>query len=453
MDPSFKARDYQVEDLSRLMLQRKCGLFHEPACGKTFISAMYSQYMVRYANEKVVWTQPGGIMAKNKRDILFSTDFAPEEIQMVQGTAVQRDLQMKNPEAKVFLMSGQGYANEYEKLQHYNPSLRHSIHDECHLYFTTHSSARSQNWYRASRRMESIIPMTGTIIRGRLDSAYPVCHLLAPQYYGSDRAFLMHHAFFDEGGKVVAWKNHERLKEVLQRSGIFRSFASVYGAEAKVIQVEKVELGEAQAKVYKTLESTALIELEDSWVDAGNPAVGAMQARRVLACPEMFGVKGTTPKDEALQVHIEDHIKSGERLAIFSAHTEEQLRIVQMILKAGGTVGHINGTVSNERRQVIDANFNAGAIQFVVASPATAGIGFNWGFLKTLIFVSLDYTDDSFIQAYRRGIRGTRDSTLLILLLKYAGTIEDRIYEIVDRKSYDHHLVNDAIQPLSLHTL
>jgi hypothetical protein len=220
-----------------------------------------------------------------------------------------------------------------------------------------------------------------------------------------------------------------------------------------VIQVQKLALGTEQEKVYKKLEATALIELEDEWVDAGNPAVAAMRARQVLSCPEMFNVKEVTPKDEMLQVLIEDHIKSGERLAIFSAHTLEQERIVKMILKLKGMVGHINGTVSNEKRQMIDTQFNAGALQFVVASPATAGIGFNWGFLKTLVFVSVDYQDDSFIQAYRRGIRGTREHELLIIMLKYEGTIEDRMFEIIDRKSFDHNLVNEAIEPLNLHLL
>jgi hypothetical protein len=131
----------------------------------------------------------------------------------------------------------------------------------------------------------------------------------------------------------------------------------------------------------------------------------------------------------------------------------EQERIVEMILKLGGTVGHINGTVSNVRRQEIDTQFNAAALQFVVASPATAGIGFSWGFLKTLVFVSVDYQDDSFIQAYRRGIRGRRDDNLLVLVMKYEGTIEDRMLEIIDRKSYDHNLVNEAIQPLTLHLM
>lgn len=453
MVPSFKARDYQVDDLATLMLKRKCGLFHDPGTGKTFISAMYTQYLVRYANEKVVWTMPGGIILKNYRDILFSTDLAPEEVQIVQGTVAERDIQMQNREAQVFLMSAQGWANEYEQFQAYQPRLRHSFHDECHLAFTTHDSARTQNWYRASRRMESIVPMTGTVIRGRLNSAYPVLHLLAPWAYGSDRAFLMHHAFFDEYGHVIAWKNHERLAEVLQKVGVFRSFKSIYGEEAKVIQVEKVQMSAAQSKVYKTLEATALIELEDSFVDAGNPAVAAMRARQVLACPELFEIKGVTPKDEALEVHIADHIKSGERLVIFSALTHEQERIVKMITKLGGTVGHINGTVSNVQRQTIDANFCAGALQFIVASPATAGIGYNWSFLKTVIFASVDYTDDSFIQAYRRGIRGVRSEAMLILVLKYEGTVENRILEIIDRKSFNHHLVSDGIDPLNLHLL
>lgn len=446
----FEARDYQIEDLSRLILNPRSCLLQEPGTGKTFIASMFTQYIHQATKERIVWTQPGGIMGKNLRDILFSTNFAPEEVRIVQGTPAQRQAIYKDPAVKVFLMSGAGYAKEWAMLP---ADVKHSFHDEIHLYYVTHTTNRTVEWYRASKNKGAIVPMTGTIIRGRLDSAYPILHVMAPIFYGNDRAFLQHHAWFDENGKIIGWKNHERLKEVLQRIGIFRSFKSVYGQEKKVIQLERLELKPKARAVYQQLEASGLIELTDKFVDAGNPAVAAMRARQILAAPELFEIDETPAKDEALEVDILDHLKSGERLAIFSSFTAEQVRTVKLIEKLGGKVGLINGMVPYHRRQEIDEKFNSGELQFVVASPMTAGIGFSWNFLNTVIYLTVDYMDDSFIQSYRRGIRGLREQPLLIKLLHYVGTIEERIFEIVDRKSRDHNLVNPDIEPLNLSQL
>lgn len=450
MHPNFKARDYQIDDLARLISDPRTLLGHDPGGGKTYIAGMFTEYICNATNEAVVWTQPGGIMQKNLDDILYCTNLAPEEVAIVQGTKEKRVKTMQRPEVKVFLMSGVGYCKEWELLP---PRVRHTVHDECHLYITTHGIPRVEAWYRAQKNKRAIVPMTGTIIRGRLSSAYPVCHVLAPWAYGSDRQFAALHAWYDESGAIIGWKNHERLKAVLQTFGIFRSFKSIYGAEKKVIQIERCYMTPKQEKMYRELEVSGLIELEDEFVDAGNPAVNAMRARQILACPELFEIKEPSGKDEATRVEIEDHLKSGERLAIFSAFSQEQLRIVKMIQTLGGTVGHINGTVSYETRQKIDKDFRENQLQFVVASPATAGIGFNWGFLKTMLYLSVDYMDDSFIQSYRRGIRGEREEPLRIKLLKYEDTIEHRIFEIIDRKSMDHHLVNEGIDTLNLSQL
>ena len=447
MNPSFKPRDYQIEDLARMINSPRTGLGHDPGGGKTYIASMFTDYLHRVTGESIVWTMPGGIMAKNRNDILFSTNFAPEEVAIVQGTPDQRKAMYANDGIKVYLMSATGYANEWGALPF---RVRHSIHDEIQLAYTTFNTKRTQDWITACKNKGAVVPMTGTIIKGRLDSAYPTCHVIAPWAYSNDRQFLGFHAWYDENGKVIGWKNHDRLREVLSRSMIFRSFASIYGKENKVIQVQRCIVGPKAWKLYKSLEEDALIELEDSFIDAGNPAVGAMSARQVLASPEKYEIDEKTGKDEALEIYISDHLKTGERLAIFSSFTAEQLRVVRMIEKMGGKVRHINGTVSYQDRQEIDRLLNANEIQFVVASAQTAGIGLNWHFLNTMVFCTIDYTDDSFIQAFRRGIRGTREIPLRIIILKYEDTIEDRIMHIVDRKSRDHNLVNAGIEPLNL---
>jgi superfamily II DNA or RNA helicase len=446
----FVPRDYQVEDLSKLIQLPRKGLFHEPGGGKTFIAAMFTQYVVNSTGEGVVWTQPGGIMAKNYRDILFATNLDPSEVVMVQGTAEKRKQLINTPGAKVLLMSGQGFSNEHDLLPKH---FRHIVCDEIHLYYTLHNSARTQNWYRGTRKMGAIIPMTGTVIRGRLDSAYPILHKLAPQYYGNDRAFVQHHAWFDENGKVCGWKNHERLQEVLNRVGIFRSFKSIYGQEQKVIQIECLTVSDKTMKVYKQYEEMGLLEMEDEFIDSGQVGTNAATARGVLASPGTYGIKEVTAKEEYLRVLLGDHEKSGERLAIFSPQMKEQERIEEIMKEMGLRYGRINGTVSNAKRQEVDAKFQTGEIQFVLASPATAGIGFNWNFLETMLFMSLDYMDDSFVQAYRRGIRGVRETPLRIIILHYLGTIEDRVLQAVDRKSADFNKINPDVEPTRLFQL
>lgn len=445
---TFTARPYQVDDLSVLINRPRHGLFHEPGGGKTYIAAMFSQYITECTGERVVWTQPGGIMQKNRQDILFATGLDPKQVAIVQGTKETRASIVADPRVKIFLMTGQGFANEYELLP---KDIRHIISDEIHLYYTLYGSTRTTNWLRACKKMGAIVPMTGTIIRGRLDSAYPVLHAIGPHYYANERNFLHRHGVFDENGALCGWRDHETLQAILREVGIFRSFKSIYGEEQKIIQVINCVVPNKTWSVYQKLEAAGLIEMEDEFVDAGMPAVNAMRARQVLATPEEFQIKEESAKDAMFKPFIEDCIKSGERIAIFSAHTKEQERLVGIIRSLGGTVGHINGTVSNERRQEIDQLFNSEDLQFVVASAATAGIGFNWGFLDTMLFYSLDYTDDSFVQAYRRGIRGKRERPLRIILLHYPDTIEDRVLSIIDRKSLDHSLVNPDISPTRLY--
>ena len=451
----FIARPYQIEDLATLMKNPRHLEGQDPGCGKTYIAAMFTQYILDSTNERVVWTMPGGIMAKNQRDILFSTKLQPEQVVIVQGGPAKRQEIYNNPAVKVFLMTGVTYSNEWALL----PSdVRHSFHDEIHLYYTTYDSrktkqTRTGEWFRACKNKGAIVPMTGTFIRGRLDSAYPICHVLAPWAYGNDRTFLNHHAVFDENGGVIGWKNHERLRQVSERFGTFRSFKSVYGEEKKVFECHRFKLSKAVQKAYDKLKATGLLELTDEFVDSQNPAVNAMRCRQLMAAPELFELAEETEKDANIRVDVENHLKTGERLAIFSPITAEQLRVVRIIKSLGGIVGHINGTVSNVERQRIDQEFCAGNLQFVVASPQTAGIGFSWNFLNLIIYPSIEYTDDSLVQSYRRGIRGTRETPLRVKLLKYEDTIEDRIWQIVDRKNRDYQQINPGIELLNISML
>ncbi len=436
---TWQARPDQIEDLAYFMNNPRGLMLHDPGVGKTIVAALYAAYAWSVLKYRTALVQPISLMNKNKEEFLKFTNFTDDEVVCVQGTPAKK-IKIMQSNAKVFLFGGDSIAKEWETLRMFHPDFRVMICDEPHLYFAGHHSKRTQSWYRACREMHSVIPMTGTIVKGKLDSIYPFLHASFPQYYGTYENFMAMHAEMDENGKLIHWKEHERLKMILEAHSICRSFESIYGEDATVIITETVEMGKLQREKYEELEAFALIELEDSFIEAGTPGVKAIRARQVMACPEHLGVVpiGTvTGKDERLMLHIQEAIASNERLTIFAALVPEQERIVGMIQKLGKTVGLINGGTSLKQRQGFDEDFRAGRLQFIVGSPACMSVGFNWGFLRKIVFVSLDYMDDSFVQAYKRGVRGVREHPLLVFVLEYKNSIDQRIFKIVEGKSRD----------------
>ena len=440
---TWTARGDQVEDLAHFIRNPKDLMLHDPGVGKTIVAAIYAYYGWAYKKSRTALVQPISLMNKNRDEFLKFTNFDEKDVVCVTGTPKKRDEIMRS-DAKVFLFGGDGYAKNWEQLQAYHPDLGINILDEPHLYFAGHKSVRTQSWYRSCRRMWSVIPMTGTIVKGKLDSIYPFLHASFPQYYGTYENFMARHAEMDENGKLIHWKNHHILRQILERHSICRSFESIYGEDATVIITEPCELDEKTRAAYKELEEFALIELEDSFIEAGTPGLKAIRARQVLACPEHLGIvrhDHVTGKDAALITHIEEAVCNQERLTIFSALVPEQERICRILDKMGLTYGLINGNTSLAKRQMFDEDFRAGRMQFIVGSPACMSVGFNWGFLRKIIFASLDYMDDNFVQAYKRGVRGVRDQPLLVYVLEYKKTIEQRIFAIVERKSRDAQMI------------
>lgn len=444
-------RPDQVADLGALIHFKKFGLWHDPGGGKTPIASAFTYYCWAVEGWRTAWAMPKSLLKKNRDEILRFSHFEPEDVVIVAGSPTKRKEIMAS-NAKVFLFTFQGFSSEWDYLMKCHPDFKCNVVDEFHLGYSGHKSNRTQSWYTACREMKAIVPMTGTVIKGKLDSAYPILHAMAPLYYGNYESFLNHHALRGEYG-IIGWKNHDRLGLILQAVGVRRSFESIFGKEAKVIQIEKCQMLPKQAEAYLKMEGLGLLELEDSFLKADSKGVQVIRCRQIMAHPETFSLMKEgemTGKDERLWIHIEDHARSGEQLAIFSSLVPEQERIYKQLLAAGHKAALINGSVSGPKRQQIDEDFRSGKIQFIVGSPATMAVGFNWGMLNTIIFVSLDYGDDSFVQAYRRAIRGKRDTPLLIIVLEYEDSIDQRIFEVVQAKSKDANLIDETKEEIKL---
>jgi hypothetical protein len=453
-------RDLQIVDLAFTMIHPRVLNLSDPGTGKTPPSCAWMSWLWTAKQCRTVWVMPKSLLKKNREELLKFSEFDPQDVIIIDGTPKKRALQMRSG-AVVFLMGFKRWATDWDEMLTLYPDIKAVAVDEIHMGYGGHDSFQTQELYAAMRHIPYFLAMTGTLINGRLSSAYPAIHIIEPRYYAGYQAFLYQHAVTDFYGKICGWKNHDKLAGVLQGHSVRHSFEEVFGKEAKITQIEEVEMSERQRAAYDEFEKTALLELDDAFLSASMPGVAAIRCRQILGHPDQIphpsGLgtydlmgKELTGKDERLLIHIEDHLNSGKPLVIFASLIPEMERIHSLCKKAGLKVGLINGKVSAKNRAQVDEDFRAGKLDGIVGSPMTASVGFNWGHCDHVIFASLDYMDSSYIQAYRRMIRGIRTTPLLITVLEYARSIERRIFQIVQSKSESAHLVDETYQKLEL---
>lgn len=431
-------RDYQLKDLNELLKHDRFGLWHQQSCGKSFVFCMAIKIRYEVYGDKSIIICPTGLHCKTKEDVLQCTDWDSEQVAIVGGTPLKRQAIYKDDNVRCFIISADTYTKEWEMILNYQPQVNHVVIDEMTAMYKSHSSKRTQSLYKSSMKIKKFVFSTGTIVAGRYDSAYPAIALCEPRFYMSYQNFMNCHAVYGNFNNVVGWKNPVRLAEILKRIGIRRTVNDCYpDYKEDIIMFEKCDMDANHKKAYKELETEAMLELEDEWLDAGNPMTKSIKCRRLVSAPESFNLISKVEmngKDEVLKVHFQNAIDSNEQLVVFSTFVDEQNRIANLAAEMGLSVGLINGSTPTTKRGEIDKGFRDGKIQIIVASPACCAFGFNWQNAAACIFASLDYDDSTFDQARKRINRGSRPTPAKIYILTYGTKIENRIFQILSRK-------------------
>lgn len=441
---NFTLRPYQAAHLAFHIREKRSLNLSDPGTGKTPTACLYIQFLVQVKNASVAFVMPKSLLEKNYDEIFNFTTLTPEQVAIVKGTPKQRDKIYKQKGCKVFLMGFDCFAREWKKLP---DDFDGVIVDEFHMGFKSNDSQRTQNFYNAMKRATYFLGMTGTLIDGRLSAAYPAIRVINPNYYASYKSFLYQHAIMDDFGTVISWTNHAKIKMILARHAVKMSFAEAYKDSPKpIIIAEKCDMDKKHYELYKEFEETALLELEDKYLDdSGSGGVHQMRCRQIIEAPESIGItdKFSLGKDDMLRIHLEDAKNDGKPLLIFSCFVAEQERLKRICEEEYGfRVGLINGSVSGKKRAEIDSQFREGELDIVIGSPETMAVGFNWEHVDTVIFVSIDYKDSNWRQGIQRADRGTRKYPLKVYRLYYGNCkVEGRLWQIVKNKQEDNRKV------------
>lgn len=483
-------RPYQMDDLAFHIANPKSLNLSDPGTGKTPTACVLFYYWWARKGWRTVWAMPKSLMLKNREELLRFTDFAPEDVIIMESdyapltknwkgpTFVRqkrqtrqkrdrndqplngpdgkplletyfidekaKDLIAANKDAKVFICTFAFLRNHWKRLLNTIPTIGGFGIDELHMGYGTPGSEQTTSFYHVAGHCQGLLGMTGTLVDGRLDSAFPAIHAIEPRYYGGLQGFIHEHAaWINDYGKVESWKNEEKIKLILNRHAVRHSFEEVYGEEPVHFETVDLPMFAEQQKAYDEFHEQAMLELENGDIlDGTLPGVAVIRATQIMAHPETMGIaKGEmTAKDRKLM----EFAVEGRPMLVFSAAVAEQERCVKRLEECGLKVGLINNSVSMKTRGEIDLAFRNGKLDAIVGSGPTVAVGYNWERADHVVGVSWDYKDVNFVQAYRRASRGTRKTILRVTTLAYSNSIDYRKLDILTSKSQMAARVDDT---------
>lgn len=467
----MQLRDDQVARLSFLMRpdQKKCLDLSDPGTGKT-PPVIVNQLRRLQEGRQSLWVQPKSLIAKNVEEIMAWTGLPRSQIGVLDGgpAKIQEELLAD----KAIYLCGPTRL-DISRQAILAKGFKAVDTDELHMCFGGSTSRRTTAYFDVMRQAEEGVGMTGSLINGRLDTAYPAIHVINSGYYpfGYEQ-FIGAHAFVDQYNRPLSWHGHDRLRAILQRHAIRWTFEQIFGAQEVIFETEWVSMEPEQRRMFDELREKAFLELDDFFVDGTQPGVNMIRARQVMEIPNFFPdlrdpkapridiLKGKRPaKLDSLHIHFDHHRRCGTPVVVFAYFQEQVEQIAKLARDTGLSVGTIHGGVSSKRRGEVDQAFCRGELQAVIASEETAAVGFNWQDwgpnqieLDHVIFASLDFKDTNFSQGYKRGIRRKRSKPLRVTTMGYFDSIDRRLMQILERKSRDANKVDPSYQVIKFNS-
>ena len=212
------------------------------------------------------------------------------------------------------------------------------------------------------------------------------------------------------------------------------------------------QMTEEQKKLYMAFLVKIKEELESEISENGFEKsqfviLAALTRLRQICChPALFveGYEDDSGKFMLLQEIIREAAGGGHRILLFSQFTEMLSIIRKWVEKEGFSYHYIDGHIKAPDRHRMIGEFNAGAGDMFLLSLKAGGAGINLTGADTVIHYDPWWNPAVEDQATDRAYRIGQQKTVQVIKLLTAGSIEEKIYAIQERKK---HLIDAVIRP------
>lgn len=439
-------RPYQQSGFNWLKTLSKYGfggiLADDMGLGKTIQTLSYIQSEIEAKKaSKVLIVAPTSLVYNWMNEI--SKFFPSMKALIVDGNKKQREDKLNSIETYDLLITSYTLVrNDLDLYQSFELDI--CIIDEAqHIKNPNSKTAKAIKALDIKRKFA----LTGTPIENRLLELWSIFDFIMPRYLGTVASFKAKYELPIKNNEPTAL--HSMVKPFIMR----RLKKDVLTELPDKIENKLVvDLNEEQKVVYmahlnRYKEELSQIYQRDGYQKSHMKTLAALtRLRQICLDPGLFleHYHGGSSKLDVLGELLEELIDGQHRMLIFSSFTSMLGNIKMLLDKMNIDYFYIDGqTKAIERAQLVD-KYNEGEVPVFLISLKAGGTGLNLTGADTVIHCDPWWNPAVEDQATDRAHRIGQKKTVHVIKIVTKGTIEEKIYELQERKKA---LINQVIQP------
>ena len=284
--------------------------------------------------------------------------------------------------------------------------------------------------------------LTGSPITKSPMDVYSQCEFLRPGLLGFDSyyAFQGRYAVINRRTmgahsfqQIVGFKNLDELTERIDRYSFRVLKKDCLDLPDKIYTVRYVGLTDEQAKMYKSIQETAIVMLESGDLVTAPAVITQLRRLQQVMSGHLKTDDGDTiyfpsRRVDALKEILEEH---AGKVIIWSRFRYDIIQITKVLAETYGeeSVASYYGDTTDNARNDIVKQFQSpdSKLRFFVGNPATAGYGLTLTEADLVVYYANDFNLETRIQSEDRAHRIGQKNNVTYIDLITEGSIDEKI--------------------------
>jgi SNF2 family DNA or RNA helicase len=423
---------YQMRGALFAACRGRCILGDDMGLGKTVQTLAAAELLARERGvERVLVVSPASVKYQWETEIRKYTGRA---VQVIEGSSESRRAQYRQP-TFYRLINYEMTVRDLDELNAWQPDL--IVLDE---------AQRIKNWEsktsRAVKKLRSryAVVLTGTPLENKLEELYSIVQFVDDRRLGPAFQFLHDHRVLDDDGRLLGYRNLEKIREKLEPIFLRRTRAEVLTQlPARTDTTVYVEMADAQRGRYAEHQHTLARLLQKKYLTE-------VDRRRILACiTNLRMLCGSTylldkqtnvsPKLDELADLLADLVEGNDHKVVLFSQWEVMLRLAAEVVERLG-VGHtvLHGNVPGKERRALLERFRDDPACRVFLSTDAGGTGLNLQAADTVINLEVPWNPAVLEQRIARVHRMGQHRPVQVFNLVMRDSIEERVLRTLQAK-------------------
>ena len=306
--------------------------------------------------------------------------------------------------------------------------------DECHK-IKNPTSQQGKNLLKLNKVGKRHVGLTGTLlVNSPLDAFAPL------KFIGKENStwtnFKSYYCVYEQRfghNQIVAYKNIDILKDEIESCSLRRD-KSILNLPPKTIIPEYVDMDSSQQKFYEDIMNGILDDVDKVKINATNLLGMITRLRQATSSPATLSTSSIVPtKIERAIDLVDEIIQAGEKVVIFSYFKEPLYALAERLKQYNPLIG--TGDFSDkEVSDNIDKFQTDDKYKVFLGTVQKMGTGITLTAASYEIHIDTAWTYAEFEQTCDRCYRIGSNKPVIIYDLICSGTIDERVWDILNRK-------------------